>query len=357
MPSASNSSTGGAEMQHFERGGLSAAPFSSSVSERGRWMTQMWSCVVDGDAADLAEDPVVRQRFWPGRVDREGRDVAGVRRDAACAMSMATAKQVEMALQRFWRARCTRRRHGGLPMFFLAGCPAWRQSIVERGRVNRVARHRERAQRAKQSGPSLVVGAGLLRLPLAMHAPDRELTPARGNSSACASCSHTACRSRSIGAHIGTMNSAACSGVSSVIGSSPGNTLARMRVRIGPGLNRLTRSGVVLTVSLAQDAHQRVQRGLRGRVGALIGVGLAGAPEVTNTARPASETLQQRVHAADQLEVRGDVDRHHVVPRLQLDMAERRRRAGDAGIADQNVELAVTLMQRARRAGRCRRNR
>ena len=43
MPSASNSSTGGAETQHFERGGVSAAPFSSSVSERGRWMTQMWS--------------------------------------------------------------------------------------------------------------------------------------------------------------------------------------------------------------------------------------------------------------------------------------------------------------------------
>src|SRR5690349_2987009 len=32
---------------------------------------------IDGDAADLAEDPVVRQRLWPGRVDREGRDVAG----------------------------------------------------------------------------------------------------------------------------------------------------------------------------------------------------------------------------------------------------------------------------------------
>ena len=45
-------------------------------------------------------------------------------------------------------------------------------------------------------------------------------------------------------AHIGRMNSAACSGVSSVIGSSPGNTVARMRVRIGPGLNRLTRIGV-----------------------------------------------------------------------------------------------------------------
>src|SRR5689334_21115665 len=31
-------------MQHFERGGLRLAPFSSSVSERGRWITQIWPC-------------------------------------------------------------------------------------------------------------------------------------------------------------------------------------------------------------------------------------------------------------------------------------------------------------------------
>ncbi len=50
---------------------------------------------------------------------------------------------------------------------------------------------------------------------------------------------------------MGRMNSATCSGVSSVSGSSPGKTLARIRVRIGPGLNRLTRSGVE-AVSFAQ---------------------------------------------------------------------------------------------------------
>ena len=38
---------------------------------------------------------------------------------------------------------------------------------------------------------------------------------------------------------------------------------------------------------------------------------------------------------------------NHVVPRLQLDMTERRGGAGDAGIADEDVELAVTLMQRS----------
>jgi hypothetical protein len=35
---------------------------------------------VDRDAADLAEDPVIRQRLWPGRLDREGRDFAGASR-------------------------------------------------------------------------------------------------------------------------------------------------------------------------------------------------------------------------------------------------------------------------------------
>ena len=50
------------------------------------------------------------------------------------------------------------------------------------------------------------------------------------------------------------------------------------------------------------------------------------------------------------MEVRGDVDRHHVVPGFQLDMAERRGGAGDAGIADENVDLAVAFMQRGAEA-------
>src|SRR5258707_559374 len=32
---------------------------------------------VGGNAADLSDGPVVRQRLWPGGIDREGRDVAG----------------------------------------------------------------------------------------------------------------------------------------------------------------------------------------------------------------------------------------------------------------------------------------
>src|SRR3981081_1646305 len=53
-----------------------------------------------------------------------------------------------------------------------------------------------------------------------------------------------------VGRHSGTISSAARSGVSRVSGSSPGITVARIRVLIGPGLNRLTRSGVE-AVSLA----------------------------------------------------------------------------------------------------------
>jgi hypothetical protein len=30
------------------------------------------------DAADLAENPVVRQWLWPGRIDRKGRNFAGM---------------------------------------------------------------------------------------------------------------------------------------------------------------------------------------------------------------------------------------------------------------------------------------
>src|SRR5712664_2497507 len=43
LPSGSNSMTDGAGAQHLLRGGLSVAPFSSSVSERGRCSTQTWS--------------------------------------------------------------------------------------------------------------------------------------------------------------------------------------------------------------------------------------------------------------------------------------------------------------------------
>ena len=56
---------------------------------------------------------------------------------------------------------------------------------------------------------------------------------------------------------------------------------------------------------------------------------------------------QQRVDRADQPPVRGDVDRHHLLEDLRLDMADRRDDAEHAGIGDQDVELAPALVDRA----------
>src|SRR5262245_3476799 len=54
LPSASNSMTEGSGAQHLLRGGFSAAPFSSSVSERRRGSSQTWS---SGPTATLATWP------------------------------------------------------------------------------------------------------------------------------------------------------------------------------------------------------------------------------------------------------------------------------------------------------------
>jgi len=48
-----------------------------------------------------------------------------------------------------------------------------------------------------------------------------------------------------LGRHISTIFCATMSGGSSVMGSSPGIACARMRVRIGPGVNTLMRTLVV----------------------------------------------------------------------------------------------------------------
>ena len=55
--------------------------------------------------------------------------------------------------------------------------------------------------------------------------------------------------------------------------------------------------------------------------------------------------LQQRIHGADQVPVGGDVDGDHIVPGLRLDMAEGKR-PENPGIADENIESAVALVER-----------
>ena len=112
LPSLSNSSTGGAGTQHFERGGVNAAPFSSSVSERGRWMTQMWPCA-----------STVMPPTWPriqlfGSVFGHDGSTAKVGISPACAVrespgepiNRAAAMYVETALERLARAGIERAR-------------------------------------------------------------------------------------------------------------------------------------------------------------------------------------------------------------------------------------------------------
>src|SRR3546814_15323161 len=55
---------------------------------------------------------------------------------------------------------------------------------------------------------------------------------------------------------------------------------------------------------------------------------------------------QQRVEAADQAVVGGHVHVHDLLPDLRLDMPDRSQRPEDAGVADQDVELAEALVDR-----------
>ena len=77
MPSASNSSTGGAAVQHFVAGGFCVRALL--VVEQGRRAVDDPDVVVaiGGDAGDLAEDPVAGQRLRPERLGPERRGVLG----------------------------------------------------------------------------------------------------------------------------------------------------------------------------------------------------------------------------------------------------------------------------------------
>ena len=114
-----------------------------------------------------------------------------------------------------------------------------------------------------------------------------------------------------------------------VIGSSPGMACARMRVRTGPGLNRLTRTLVDWSrphrCAPAPRARLWRRRRAPNRRSAICAT-----PEETNTTRPASENFNSGSMRADEPPIGGDVDRHHLVPRLRLDMAERRERSENA---------------------------
>src|SRR5437868_1194007 len=97
--------------------------------------------------------------------------------------------------------------------------------------------------------------------------------------------------------------------------------------------------------------HQCFQRGLRGRIGTEVSLRLIGDRRGDEHGAPGVGLPKQRLHAADELEVRRDVDGDHVVPWFQIDMAERRGGTGDAGVAYQNIELAMTFIERGTKPG------
>ena len=97
--------------------------------------------------------------------------------------------------------------------------------------------------------------------------------------------------------------------------------------------------------------RQHVERGLGCGIGPAIGARQPSQRRGDEHRAAGRRCAQQRIHGADQLPIGGDVDRDQIVPVLRFDMAERRQRPEDAGIADQHVEAAVALVERQRQAG------
>jgi hypothetical protein len=81
LPSASNfEHAAGADTQHFERGGFSAAPFSSSVDERRTMDHPDMALRIDGDASRPGRgSSLFGSGFGQDASTGEGRDVAGAR--------------------------------------------------------------------------------------------------------------------------------------------------------------------------------------------------------------------------------------------------------------------------------------
>ena len=77
LPSGSNSITGGAGTQHLARGGFGGGELLAARQAARALDDPDVVALVDRDAGDLAERPVVRQRLRPERIDLEFRHVGG----------------------------------------------------------------------------------------------------------------------------------------------------------------------------------------------------------------------------------------------------------------------------------------
>src|SRR3954454_6175690 len=110
------------------------------VGERARTMDHPdMSLPVHGDAADLPEDPVVRQWLWPGCFDRKSRDVASVsgrRKRGRCDQNRGPDQKGKRSAKTCGTCAANailNRRHGILPCYFVAVFAAYAgQSTVAR---------------------------------------------------------------------------------------------------------------------------------------------------------------------------------------------------------------------------------
>ena len=158
-------------------------------------------------------------------------------------------------------------------------------------------------------------------------------------------------RSRRSGRVVGVAaSSAICgatsSGGGSVIGSSPGNALARMAVRVGPGLKRLALDRRDRRVRRRRRITSASSAALRGGVGRPIRHRVrrdAGGDEY-RAARVGG--AQQRMQRADQALIGEIVDGDGFVHRRRRALVGGRQRTERAGAGGQAVELAEAFEQR-----------
>src|SRR5262249_32858566 len=137
-----------------------------------------------------------------------------------------------------------------------------------------------------------------------------------------------------------------------------GHLLLRRLTREGLGAHvRAHRTGIVEV-----DAHrgvrdfggvgggQHLEGRLAGGIGAPVGHGLVGDARGHEDRAAGVGAAQQRIERADQAPVGGDIDRHDLLEDLGIDVADRRERAQDGGVADQHVEAAIALVERCAQA-------
>ncbi len=123
------------------------------------------------------------------------------------------------------------------------------------------------------------------------------------------------------------------------LGAQPGAHDARID-EIGAHLGSRNFAGI--------DPHQGFEAGLGDRVGAVIGEGVARQAARDKDRAARGRGAQQRVHRPDEPPIGRQVEPDDLAPQRRVDMAGRRKDAEFGGIADEDVEPSVALIERRR---------